>query len=80
MPSPSKPAEDQVFGMTPQEVADVLTLEEGRRVTVQEVLRIECIAMRKLRTVCIRFGLTAANCLPSIVVTQTTSLSRKAPR
>lgn len=79
MPSPSKP-EDSVYGMTPQEVADVLTIEEGRRVTVQEVLRIECIAMRKLRTACIRFGLTAANCLPGIVVTQTTSLSRKAPR
>lgn len=66
--------------MTPQEVADVLTLEEGRRVTVQEVVRIECIAMRKLRSACIRFGLTAANCLPGVVVAQTSSLRRKIPR
>lgn len=80
MPSPSKLAEDQVFGMTRQEVADVLTIEEGRRVTVQEVLRIECIAMRKLRTACIRFGLTAANSLPGVVVTQTTTMLRKMPR
>ena len=79
MPSPSKP-EDSVYGMTPQEVADVLTIEEGRRVTVQEVLRIECIALRKLRTACICFGLTAANCLPGVVITQTTTTLRKTPR
>ena len=80
MPSPSKLAEDSVYGMTPQEVADVLTIEEGRRVTVQEVIRIECLALRKLRSACIRFGLTAANCLPGVVITQTTTMLRKIPR
>ena len=80
MPSPTQPIEDQVLGMTYLEVADVLTAEEGRPVTVREVMRLECMALRKLRSACLRLGLTAVNCLPGVIVTQTTSISRKAPR
>ena len=67
MQSPTQPIADQVFGMTYLEVAEVLSVEEGRQVTVAEIVRLECQALRKLRSACLRRGLTAATCLPDPV-------------
>ncbi len=45
--------------LTIEEVAALLSEEEGRAVTVAEVRRIESIAMRKLRSCCVRMRIRA---------------------
>lgn len=49
-----------------EEVAAALTVQEGRPVTVQEVRRLECCAMRKLRAELRRRGLTADELVPDL--------------
>lgn len=49
---------------TEDEVAAVLSKEEGRTVTVHEVRRIEFTALRKLRRLLQARGLRLANLLP----------------
>lgn len=49
---------------TVEEVAERLSAQEGRQVSVGEVRRIEAGAMRKLRKMLPALGLTPANLLP----------------
>lgn len=60
--TPSAPGDE--MRATAEEVAAALSEEEGRTVTVQEVRRIEFIAMRKLRRTLALMGLTSKNLLP----------------
>lgn len=54
----------EVEAATVEEVAAELSKAEGRRVSVQEVRRIECQALRKLRRILQERRLTAKNLLP----------------
>lgn len=49
---------------TAEEVAEWLSVQEGRPVTVQEVRRLEAGAIRKVRKTLAAMGLTGANLLP----------------
>ncbi|MHB0973136.1 MAG: hypothetical protein ACYC0P_02695 [Thiobacillus sp.] len=49
---------------TEEEIAAALSAEEGRPVSVQEVRRIEWLALRKLRRILQARGLTPGNLLP----------------
>ncbi len=49
---------------TAEEVAERLSVQEGRAVSVEEVRRIEACAMRKVRKMLSSMGLTSANLLP----------------
>lgn len=54
----TRPPTTPYHDMSEEEVAAVLTAEEGREVTVREIRRIEAKAMRKLRQVMRLRGLT----------------------
>jgi hypothetical protein len=54
----SRPPTTPYHDMSEEEVAAVLSAEEGREVTVREIRRIEAKAMRKLRQVMRLRGLT----------------------
>ena len=58
-----QPAE-AVESATEEEVAAELSRVEGRAVSVEEVRRIEFMALRKLRRMLAARGLTAGNLLP----------------
>ncbi len=49
--------------LTIEEVAQALSIEDGRKVTIQEVRALETRALRKLRQVLQRRQLTAADLL-----------------
>ena len=59
-----EPPVEAVDSATEEEVAAALSEEEGRPVTVQEVRRIEFLALRKLRRMLQARGLTPGNLLP----------------
>lgn len=46
-------------GLTAEEVAAALSLDEGRPVTILEIRKIECQAMRKIRSALAKRGLRA---------------------
>ncbi|MHB1427182.1 MAG: hypothetical protein ACYC5U_02335 [Rhodocyclaceae bacterium] len=50
--------------VTHEEIAEMLSLQEGRPVSVQEVRRIEGMALMKLRRLMRERGLTGGNLLP----------------
>ena len=54
----------EVTVATVEEVAERLSVQEGRPVSVDEVRRIEVGAMRKLHKMLSALGLTPANLLP----------------
>lgn len=53
-----------MFENTEEEIAAILSVEEGRVVTVHEVRQIVCRALRKLRMVFAKRGLFPAVLLP----------------
>ena len=60
----SRPLFSELIGASIEEVAEWLSVAEGRPVTIHEVRRIEAQALRKLRQRFRERGLFPANLLP----------------
>lgn len=54
--------------MSVEEVASALSSEEGRKVSVQEIRKLEAMAFRKLRRVLQRRGLSAELLVPGVPI------------
>lgn len=60
----NRPQPFEMVAATVEEVAAWLSISEGREVTIQEVRRIEALALRKVRQSLRERGLSAAELLP----------------